>query len=341
MVTHNRKEMLVECLRALAGQTHPVSEVVLVDNASTDGTLERVEASSLAGRLVLRYLRVRRNAGGAEGFHYGVRAALELDPDWLWLMDDDCEPEPRTLADLLGSTPARDPSTAVVAPVVEDAEGRVLPINHGHVRRRFFFAPLVAASDEQRASGRARIEFCSFVGPLLRASSLRAIGLPKREMFIRNDDVEYLSRLPEARAMWLVGGARIVHKDREPVPGADLRTKWRDFSRHAAFAQSWKLLYGFRNLLYSGYRHGYVSRPQALSYLLVQSARALLFHERRALTLRLLWLYAGDARRGRFRNLPPDRWAKLESVRGIDGVLTREALRYDEDVSEPPRLLAA
>ena len=42
VVTYNRKELLVECLEALARQTHPLDRVILVDNASTDDTREWV-----------------------------------------------------------------------------------------------------------------------------------------------------------------------------------------------------------------------------------------------------------------------------------------------------------
>src|SRR5918998_5992428 len=110
VVTYNRKEMLVECLEALARQTVPPTRVVLVDNASADGTREHVEA---AAPLPVDYLRVTRNGGGAEGFHYGVRAALERPCEWLWLMDDDCEPPPDCLASLLA---AAEPDDALLAP---------------------------------------------------------------------------------------------------------------------------------------------------------------------------------------------------------------------------------
>src|SRR3954454_13094695 len=109
VVTYNRAALLLECLEALAAQTHPLATVVLVDCASTDGTLERVRASGVADRLHLRIMALRRNGGGAEGFHAGVRAALGRDADWLGLMDDDCEAPPGTLAALLASAPAADP----------------------------------------------------------------------------------------------------------------------------------------------------------------------------------------------------------------------------------------
>ena len=59
VVTHNRRELLVRCLEALAAQEHPVAEVVLVDNASTDGTLEHVAECGVAGRLPIRAVRLR------------------------------------------------------------------------------------------------------------------------------------------------------------------------------------------------------------------------------------------------------------------------------------------
>jgi len=40
VVTYNRKELLRNCLAALLAQTAKVEHLVIVDNASTDGTAE-------------------------------------------------------------------------------------------------------------------------------------------------------------------------------------------------------------------------------------------------------------------------------------------------------------
>ena len=335
VVTYNRKRLLVDCLEALARQTRPVERVVLVDNASTDGTEEHVRASGLGERLEIDYLRLRRNGGGAEGFHYGVRAALETGCDWLWLMDDDCEPRGDCLERLLDSEPAGEETTAVLAPVVIGAAGQPLPINRGAVRPRWFFAPLVQAPAEPHERAATPIEFCSFVGPLLRAGTARRIGLPMREMFIRFEDVEYLGRLGPDERMWLIGRAVIAHRDPQPV-AAGLAPRWREYRQATPFSEQWKRLYGVRNLLYAGRRGGYITAPQAVSQVLVQAVRTLLFHERRLATLRLLWIYARDGWRGRFRNVPPARWGELAGTRDPEAFIEREALRYDEDVAPAP-----
>ena len=332
VVTYNRAGVLLECLEALAAQTHPVSETVLVDCASTDGTLAQVGASGLADRLPLRIVALERNGGGAEGFHAGVRAALEGDPDWLWLMDDDCEAPPGALAGLLASTPAADPATAAVLPELRSAEGAPLPLHRGHIRRRWFFAPLVGLGAEERAGGGdVEISMGTFVGPLVRAGAARAAGLPERRAFIRLEDVEYLTRVRRHGALWLVPAVTMVHK--EPIADAvttpGLRARLGDFTARRPFAHEWKRLYSLRNMIQFGRRHGYVSAGQALSYVLVHVVRSLLFSERRLRTAYLAALYGADGWRGRFRNLPPDRWPALATARRPLEVLRRDALRYD------------
>jgi GT2 family glycosyltransferase len=333
VVTYNRKDLLDRCLRALEEQSRPPDRVLVVDNASTDATPSLVE--SLAERLALdlRYVRLARNGGGAEGFHHGIRLALaEERSDWLWLMDDDCIPAPDALATLLASPRANAPDTAVLAPVARDGLGRLLPINRGHPRARWLFAPLVAAPPEQQAPGvETEIGFCSFVGPLVRTAAARAAGLPMREMFIRFEDVEYLQRLRGDWRMWLIGSSVMAHEDPNPVAGADIRAMWGDYSQRIPFASQWKRLYGFRNLIYTARRGGYLSAPQALAQFAVQALRTLLFHERRALTLLLLAAYGLDGWRGRFRNVPPERWGGLAATRRPLRYVSREALRYDGD----------
>ena len=71
VVTHNRKEMLRECLAALADQTRQVDRILVVDNASSDGTRAMVEHDYRHVDL----LHLPANEGGAGGFHEGMRRA--------------------------------------------------------------------------------------------------------------------------------------------------------------------------------------------------------------------------------------------------------------------------
>src|SRR5258708_37508271 len=73
LVTYNRKELLVEALTALRAQTRPADTVIVVDNASTDGTADLVRERFAEVELLER----TRNLGGAGGFAAGIGRALE------------------------------------------------------------------------------------------------------------------------------------------------------------------------------------------------------------------------------------------------------------------------
>ena len=72
-------------------QTQRADAVVVVDNASTDGTDRAAGAATHAD---LDVVRLTRNTGGAGGFAVGIERALTHEPDLVWLLDDDTVPDP-------------------------------------------------------------------------------------------------------------------------------------------------------------------------------------------------------------------------------------------------------
>jgi len=101
VVTYNRKDLLKECLDALLNQTRPLDSIILIDNASTDGTPEFLKEKGYLDNPKIDYVRLPENTGGAGGFHEGVKRGYEKGYDWLWLMDDDALPEKSSLNNLL------------------------------------------------------------------------------------------------------------------------------------------------------------------------------------------------------------------------------------------------
>jgi GT2 family glycosyltransferase len=85
----NGRRWLGQCLRALSEQTSPPAEVIIVDNGSSDGSLELV--TDVPGA---RIIELHRNTGFANAVNVGIEAARSeavallntdviLDPDWI------------------------------------------------------------------------------------------------------------------------------------------------------------------------------------------------------------------------------------------------------------------
>lgn len=224
VVTFNRVDLLERLLDRLdevaarGGVPGGVlAEVLVVDNASTDGTGARLAARIAAASTDGARLRARTltgNRGGAGGFHEGLTWALETtspgepDPaDLVWLMDDDGVPDPDCLERLLVRDDLDFWGPAVLAE--HDPDRLCFPIRlPGGARVVHRMREVQAAA----VDGLIRDVVIPFNGVLVTCDLVRRIGLPREEFFIWGDDVEYLWRAQRAGARTAtVVGARFRH----------------------------------------------------------------------------------------------------------------------------------
>ncbi|MFD2116981.1 glycosyltransferase family 2 protein [Paenibacillus yanchengensis] len=84
--TWNKKEYILNCIESVLNSTYKNYDIYVVDNASTDGAPEAI-LEKYQDKLTL--IRKTENTGGADGFHWGIQAALKKNYDYLWLLDND------------------------------------------------------------------------------------------------------------------------------------------------------------------------------------------------------------------------------------------------------------
>lgn len=112
IVNYNGRHLLEPCLTSTMEQARAYgADVVLVDNASTDGSVEYAQSAFPDVAIV----RNARNAGFAAGCNTGVRAARG---DWIVLLNNDAVPEPNWLASLVETAKPKD--VAVASSVVRE-----------------------------------------------------------------------------------------------------------------------------------------------------------------------------------------------------------------------------
>ena len=183
VVTHNRRDLLAECLGAVKAQTRPVDDLVVVDSASTDGTRELLSGQHPEAVVI----RMETNEGSAGGFHEGVRAAVALGGDWLWLMDDDTIPEPTALERLLDHV---GEPVSVLASRVVWSDGRVHPMNTPDPDVRDLDALAVAVG-----RGLLPIRTSTFPSLLVRRTAVERHGPPRKGFHVWSDDVDFTARI--------------------------------------------------------------------------------------------------------------------------------------------------
>ena len=107
VVSHGEPEYLVRCLSALAAQTKPISQVVVVE---TSGDASCVETARGHGYSVIEPGDLKLGSAIEAGIQ-----ALQDQPGWLWILHDDCAPEPQALQ-MLASAAELSPTVAIVGP---------------------------------------------------------------------------------------------------------------------------------------------------------------------------------------------------------------------------------
>jgi len=304
VVTYNRKELLKECLDALLAQTRPVDSIILMDNASTDGTPEFLEKMGYLSNPVIDYVRLPENTGGAGGFHYGIKRGYEKGFDWLWLMDDDAEPMEDSLELLLiGGQAINDENIGALASVVIDNNGNICNTcrgNFGFNRWNLIQTPLPPES--YKMNNKIKIEFASFVGILISRNVIQRIGFPDAKFFIYHDDVEYCYRINQVSSLYLINKSFILHKITKNKDYDIKNILYFNFKRTSLKKFILQNI-GIRNVIYLNIKYKRnINILKIMFSLLKRSAGVILFDKNKIKRTLIIWKAFFDGIRGRFDN---------------------------------------
>lgn len=229
VVTYNRKALLLECIECLFGQTvQDRLDIIVVDNASTDGTYEALAHYENDGALI--YLNTGANLGGAGGFSFGMREAAERGYGWAWVMDDDCMPEPDALKELLEADDRLDGKYGFLSSKALWKDGTVCNMN---IQRRSVYR-----NTHDFDSDMVKVSMASFVSLFLPCRNILKYGLPIKDFFIWTDDWEYTRRLSRELPSYLVNRSTVIHKSKENI-GANIASSDCD--------RLWRFSYLYRN----------------------------------------------------------------------------------------------
>jgi len=81
----NRKDYLLECIASVKDMDYPSDELIVVDNASTDGSADAVKEKYADVTIIEN----DKNYGAIGGKNIGLRYALKLEPEYIFMVDND------------------------------------------------------------------------------------------------------------------------------------------------------------------------------------------------------------------------------------------------------------
>lgn len=204
LVTFNRVELLKIAINSLRNQSYALTNIVVVNNNSNDGTKEYLDAQE---DIISLHLAV--NLGGAGGFHHGVKIAARLDVDYIWIMDDDAVADNSALQELINADKNIEDDWGFLCSKVLSDDGL------------FMSAPVI--STKKNISGYPNwgkygdlgiigVDKATFVSFLTKKKHILSLGLPVKEMFIWGDDTEYSWRHSNKYNCYLVCRSHVLHK---------------------------------------------------------------------------------------------------------------------------------
>ncbi len=216
IVTYNSRADVEACLHSLTRDRPRIDhEIVVVDNASSDGTAEAVRARWPA----VRVLDAGGNVGFAAGNNIGIRQTfgelvLLLNPDTI---------VPPGAIDSLVRVLDRDPGAAAAGPRLVDAEGRA-ELSFGRMISPLaeFRQKLLVTGHDRRVPGishyverttrRARpVDWVSGACLLVRRVDAESVGLLDERYFMYAEDVDFCAALRRPRPSRAVHAGRGNH----------------------------------------------------------------------------------------------------------------------------------
>lgn len=192
IITYNRSDLLERCIKAALKQTYTETELLIVNNGSTDNTKE-----------VLKKYRVhtvnQENLGSAGGWHSAIKFLLKGKYDFIWAMDDDGHPHEEALEILMKNY--KDSFACLSSLVVqEDGAKLVFPmplVKNNKQPALFPFIPKIKEVRKLKLKSKGNIYPYAhpFNGLLLSKRVVNLIGNVEKDYFLFGDEVDYLCRM--------------------------------------------------------------------------------------------------------------------------------------------------
>jgi GT2 family glycosyltransferase len=293
VVSHNRQQLLQECIYALHSQTRKPDAILVMNNGSTDNTAVWLDSQPDLFHIT------QQNVGSAGGFHIGINWAYKNGYAWIWCMDDDGYPAPDALEVLLKHEGHE--RTLLNCAVIDKQD-----------RKSFVWDTKNYSSIDEVKEDVIEGIGHPFNGTLIHRTIIAKVGTPKAQLFLWGDETEYYYRIVKRYQIPVKTITRSVHY--HPASAYTYKNDWDCKS-------SWKMYYYVRNrfqILQSKCANKPLALAHYIAFIIAFSGLVVLFQKTdklRKLNF-IIWPMV-DALKGNYKATPQTILMKMQAQQAL------------------------
>lgn len=245
----NRRADTLAALASLAQTTYPRHRVIVLDNASTDGSVEAIRAAYPQ----VTVIELTENRGYAGNNNVGIRAALDQGADWVFVLNEDTIVDPNCLRALV-DVGERAPEIGIVGPMVYHMDEPAVIQSAGGVLGPDWSSRHLGQNEPDRGQYPAphAVDWISGCAILVRRAVIEQVGMLDERFFYYWEETEWCLRarrtgwrivhVPQAK-LWHKG----VQRDYRPSPTVTYyhtRNRFLMMAKHRASWRAWLSVWG-------------------------------------------------------------------------------------------------
>ena len=286
----NRRQDTLACLGSIADSTYPNQKTIVLDNSSTDGSVESIRSAFPQVRIV----ELVQNLGYAGNNNLGIKEALSMGADWIYVLNEDTILAPDCTEKLVSAADA-DSRTGIAGPMVYHHEEPGVIQSAGVMLNGKWRSYHLGQNEEDHGQFPAPrpVDCVSGCAMLVRRKLIEQVGMLDERFYYYWEETEWCIRakkngwnilqVPEAK-LWHKG----VQLDYQPKPSVTyydtrnwllllskhhaplpvrLNAWWRTFWIMTSWTiqPKWNHMVGHRSMMWKGFRDYLFKRWGAMS----------------------------------------------------------------------------
>ncbi|KKP71847.1 MAG: Glycosyl transferase family 2 [Candidatus Moranbacteria bacterium GW2011_GWE2_35_164] len=202
ILNYNGKNILKNTLESVYKINYPNYQVVVVDNASTDGSFE--EARLLFGKF--NFIKNNYNAGFAAGNNVAIKWSLEKMADYVFLLNNDAITEKDTLLNLINEA-EKDSDVGILSPIVYKESKKKIWFSGGRINW--------LKMRSEHVNNIKKTQYITGCAMLIKKEVFKKIGLLDEKFFLYYEDADFSLRATRNKfKLKIVPSAKVFHLER-------------------------------------------------------------------------------------------------------------------------------